>query len=291
MSKKKVLRPLKIKARCISAGPEIIENIKYAMSLRLPEIFPAPLAHDGTVALVGAGPTVKNHLEDIKRHQEHGQPVVSIKGSHDWLIEQGIIPNACTAVDPQNNQMRYFHKKDKRVTYMLASQCHKDFLDHFVHDEPKVPVLLWHCFADVGEKEIIKNRPLVLGGTTSGLRTLYLMYMLGFRQFHLYGFDSCGNTGVSGHISHEKMIEVYAGTKGPYYATPAMVKQAEEMQMILRQLKDVNMSIHGESFMSAVISELIRKSQEAQREHDNKLSSKTGPEQGIEPIPDHHPEP
>lgn len=54
---------------------------------------------------------------------------------------------------------------------------------------------------------------LIGGGTTSGLRAISLFYVLGYRQFELFGFDSCNDGELlrvngDGLKDGDKLIEV-----------------------------------------------------------------------------------
>ena len=287
MTKKQIakLKPLKIEAKCVAGKRQILNHIKKSMELKMSEILPALLHHDGQVVVVGAGITVRNYVENIKAHQLQRHPIVAIKGAYDWLMEEGIVPDTCIMVDPQANQTRYFTHLNKHTKYLIASQCHPKLFKHF----SGYAGIRWHALSNVGENELLQKYPgphvLVTGGTTSGLRGICLTYMMGFAHFHLYGFDSTGNSGVRGHVSHEKLVSVYVndsnGHPEEFRTTPAMAKQAEEFPYLFNALPGFKCHIYGKGLISAVVDEIKRKEQ---RRHDKDIVS-AGDEQDKSLLP------
>ena len=69
----------------------LVENIHHALSLGLPEFQPSLCSHDGTFVIVGSGPTVKDHIEEI-REEYQTRPICAVKGAYDFLVENDIIP-------------------------------------------------------------------------------------------------------------------------------------------------------------------------------------------------------
>lgn len=283
----KKLVPLKIEARCIADKKTLLKHIRTAMKRDMSEVMPALVNHDGQIALVGAGVTVKDYVDNIRGHQQAGHPIVAIKAAYDWLMEEGIVPDLCVMVDPQENQTRYFKHLNKHTKFLIASQCHPKLFDHF----EGYAALRWHCFSNVGEKELLEKLPgrhvLVTGGTTSGLRAICLSFMLGFHKFHLYGYDSCSNTGVGGHISSEKMIPVYVndskGNPREFMTTPAMAKQAEEFPHLFNVLPGFTCHIYGDGLIRAVVDEIKRN--EEKKVNEDFVSTGGEPTKGVRPVP------
>lgn len=253
--KAKKLRPLVINAKCVSDNKTLLKNIKSAMKHRLPVLWPAPVHHDGHMVMVGAGPTALNFLDSIRNQRKAGRPIVAIKGAHDWLMENDIVPDMCVMVDPQENQTRYLQKKHEKTIYLVASQCHPKIFSHLKGNK----VLLWHAHSKIGEDKIVgKGQMLVSGGTTSGLRAINIGHVMGYSRFEFYGYDSCGNTGVSGHVATEKMIEVHVNGE-VFMTTPAMAKQAEEFQHMFNMIPGLSARLFGDGLIKAVMEERQKK--------------------------------
>lgn len=142
-------------------------------------------AHEGHAVIVGGGPSVREKISSIKKRQEHGQTVFGLNGAAGFLNSHGIIPEYQVLLDPQEALTNYFGAAGE---YLIASQCHPAVLAA----SPKPPIL-WHV-ATEGREETTPLHPdgdcLVGGGYSVGLCSMCLVYAMGFRSIHLYGFDS-----------------------------------------------------------------------------------------------------
>jgi hypothetical protein len=104
-----------------------------------------------------------------------------------------------------------------------------------------------------------KNCMLIGGGTTSGLRAISLFYVLGYRQFELFGFDSCNDGELlrvngEGLKEGDKLIEVKIDPQGEtFYCNTAMALQAEHFQTYYDYLPDATFNGHGRGLIQAII--------------------------------------
>ena len=171
------------------------ENIKINVKLpylrlhHLPE-FKKIKGNNKPIALVGGGPSVKNHIEEIKKHKT----IICCGSPHDFLIENKITPTYAVICDPDPVSINYFQKLDTEVKYLVASSAHKTLIDHFKESQ----VVLWHCHSDDynGKIENIEvDYQAIGGGCTVGLRSICIAMMLGYTNIHFYGFDSCLSEG------------------------------------------------------------------------------------------------
>ncbi len=247
------LRPFTIQSHCVASDEELYANISSALARELP-VLGQHVAHGGTAVLVGSGPSVSTQLDAIREEKNEGHLIVALKDAHDWLIERGVIPHVAVAIDPQESRATCFTRPDSRVDYYLASQCHPRMLDHLA----KHNVHLWHLYVRKGQPVPPHGTPLIAGGTTTGLRTMTLFYSMGFRQFALYGFDSClqdgklrmtGDTPKPGDDTiHEIVVD---GKK--FYCNPSMTAQAQEFQNIYASAPDIQIRAHGEGLIQAIV--------------------------------------
>ena len=256
------MQPLKIQAKCVLGPEERLEQIKAACERGLEEFGHSP-PHDKEAVLVGSGPSVKSQIKKIRRLYDEGCFILAIKGAHDFLIEKGIIPHAALAVDPQPHIVRCFRKKLKegsvrRPVYLIASQCHPELFDYL--DDQRV--ILWHLLA-TSSAEYLKGKLQVGGGSTSGSRGLVLAWLMGFRKFHLFGFDSClegeGDSKLRkitgerwGGVEKEKIMELVCEGK-TFYADPAMAAQANEIQDVIRMLEGAQIKAYGKGLIQLIV--------------------------------------
>lgn len=171
--------------------PEMARHaISEALKRGLPEV-KACKAHNLRMAIVAGGPSVEDTVGEIKGY------IAAVNKAHDWLIEKGIVPQACGLLDPVPWMAHYVHPH-KDVTYFVASQCHGLLFDKLKGHK----VVLWH--AGQGEQIRVEDivppgTVLIPGGTSMAMRWLDLGYFLGFRAFDFHGFDSSHRKGGKHH--------------------------------------------------------------------------------------------
>tara|TARA_R100000687_G_scaffold78755_1_gene72373 strand:+ start:5114 stop:6112 length:999 start_codon:yes stop_codon:yes gene_type:complete len=254
--------PLNIKSKCIYTADQLIKQIQENSKRKLPEFMESIVQNNGDFTMVGSGPSVENCLEQIKDRQDYGMPIVAIKGAHDWMIERGIIPDLCVMLDPQpkiknciklRGQWPATHRGCK---YLIASQCAPEIFDLLKHQR----VYIWNALSNIGEKSILSNETLLVGGgTTTGLRAMNLGFLMGFRRFRMFGFDSCLKDKeskikrVNGDTA-TKVMDIECGDH-VFYANPAMAAQANEIQSMIKMFAG---SIRLKSYGYGLITELLR---------------------------------
>ena len=223
------------------------------MERGLPELAPAPCSHDGSFVIVGSGPSLPDHIEDLKREQLAGRPLCAIKGSHDLLIDHGITPNLFVSVEPRKRPLKHL---SENTIYLLASRCSPDLFDQL----KDYKVLIWHAWSEEAECDEFKGQFAIGGGSTSGIRAIFVGYVLGFRKFILYGMDSClagdkktkrfsGETVGDGWIT-----DIIVGGRR-FWCNGAMAQQAIEFQHIYTSLPDINIYPKGDGLITAIINE------------------------------------
>ena len=255
------MQELQIKAKCVAGPEQRLEHIAAALERGLEEFGGSP-AHDKEVAIIGSGPSVKKQLKRIRRMQKKGVMILAVKGAHDYLIKNNIIPHAALAVDPQPHIVKCFSKKFKegevqRPAYLIASQCCPEVFDYLSDQR----VILWHLLATSSHK-FLGGRFQVGGGSTSGSRGIVLAWCMGFRKINLFGFDSCleGDgqnrlrkiTGERWGGDEQQVLELVCEGK-TFFADPAMAAQANEIQDVINMLEGAKIKAWGKGLIQTVI--------------------------------------
>ena len=140
------------------------------------------------IAICGGAPSLKNYIEKIKTFPA----IMSCGSTHDYLMQNGIVPHWALSVDPQENTVKYFQHKNPNTTYLLASQSHPNMFD-WLSD---CPVIMWNFQGQVdNEKEVFHGEPVSNWGCMSGINAIQMALLLGYQEHHYFGFD-CNVTGV-----------------------------------------------------------------------------------------------
>jgi hypothetical protein len=247
------MRPLELSIKAHGTVEELQSNIKSALARQLPELAPAPTAHDGTFVCVASGWSMPSFIDDIRKEREQGRPIVAIKATHDFLCENGVKPDLWINLDPRDRTDGIKHVNDHTV-YMVASRCPPVTFDKLKGRK----ILLWHSWSDGEEHKALGAGKLAVGGgTTSGLRAINIGYLLGYRKFVLYGYDSCndenGRKRFTGELSGPTM-DVYVGESGrKFVCNGAMAQQAKEFQMIFTVMPDIEVEAKGNGLIAEIL--------------------------------------
>lgn len=213
-----------------------IANVKAAVARGLPALQLAQ-AHDRHAVIVGGGPSLAGEISRLRRHVSSGHSIFALNGSAAWLHSHGIAPEFHVFLDAQPHNVRFIVEEQKAATdYLVASQCSPQLFDALDGSY----VTLWHPSVE-GVGEIAPDGAVMIGGgTTVGLQTMSISYVMGYRHLHLFGFDSSyrnssGHAFVQPENDGEPVIEVeFARRK--FRAAPWMVRQADEFRHVLAEL-------------------------------------------------------
>lgn len=250
------------------------EHIKSALARGLPEFTPAPTFNDGSFVIVGSGPSVTSFINEIKSERRNGRFICAINGAHDWLVDNGLEPDWFVTCDPRPMPQN-LKRLNARTTYLIASRCNPSTFDALDGRN----VILWHSAASTGpaplpdgakelgwtelglveECEAWRGRFGVGGGTTSGLRAIYLGFLQGFRRFILYGFDSClaadndTKRFTGERVGGAKRIDIIIGGR-QFWCNGALAMQANEFQEVYN-LPNITIEAKGDGLIAAILAE------------------------------------
>ncbi|MEE9366089.1 MAG: hypothetical protein V3W44_05315, partial [Dehalococcoidales bacterium] len=87
------LRPVEIKAKCIADVSEQFKNAQSALKRDLPQFQATKVPNDRECLLLGSGPTIRHYVDEIRERQQKGAYVAAIKGSHEFMLDNGITPD------------------------------------------------------------------------------------------------------------------------------------------------------------------------------------------------------
>jgi hypothetical protein len=248
------MQPLEITVQAAGTDEELCSNIRSALARGLPELTLAPIKHDGNIVLVASGWSMPDYIDEIKAHRRAGRPIVAIKAAHDFLVEHGVLPDVWVALDPRD-RTNGIRRLNDHTLYMPASRCPPSTFEHLKGRK----VLLWHSWAEGPEMTAIGPGKLAIGGgTTSGLRAINIGYILGFRNFIMYGYDSCNRADGVKRFTGDTTgpsVDVWVGgpTGKKFNCNLAMAQQANEFQKLFEVMGDITLDVKGPGLIAEIM--------------------------------------
>lgn len=247
--------PLILPVLVVSNTPDedIERNIATNSALDLAWIGPRP-AHDRVAIMCGGGPSIADHLDEIRSTEG---TLFAMNGASRFLHEHGITvdyqviadakPETATLVDPDAG------------SHLFASQVNPETL-------ARAPdATLWHLCVDEAmdrlfpvERRRAGGYSLIGGGASVGNSAFCLAYVMGYRRFECYGYDSSHRNDAS-HAYEQDMnrfiptVEVeWAGET--YLSSVAMKAQAEKFQITGQALEQegCTINLHGDGLLPAM---------------------------------------
>ncbi len=226
-------------------------------------------AHGGHAVIIGGGPSLVDKLPLLYKRRNAGQTFFALNGAGPWLNGHGIVPDYQIFLDCLPALV---DRIGQAGNYLIGSQC-----DPAMFAAVPDPIL-WHAGVENIEKYLPKERfengnwfAAGGAGATVGLSALALIYGMGFRKLHLFGYDcSCKDNrlhayhvpgedpskleNVAGHLVGYSGIELN-GKK--FTSTLAMTRQAELFPEVCQALHlagcSVTVDVHEDSLMAEVL--------------------------------------
>lgn len=242
---------------------KIIENITHNVSQDWKQVSPHD-TNDIECMIIGGGPTLNDHLEEIKTFRANGVKLITMNGAYNWALENGLTPSATVIVDAQPHNARFAKPVVDGCVYLISSQCHPSTLEGL----PKDRTYLWHVggekYKDIYDKAYNKQWWNIPGGTTVLLRTIPLMRLLGYRKFHLFGCDSCASEKEhhayqqkenDGEFMLRTVLNVNGVPTGREFTTTGWhIVQAEEfISFVQFMCDDIDLQIHGDGLLAYIV--------------------------------------
>lgn len=208
------------------------------------------------IAVVGGGPSLADTLDELK---DFPGPVMACGSAHDYLVEQGVRIDYTVVMDPDPIMASYL-KQPSDCRYLVASHVAPHVL--FALEGRAV-----YLFGAGGTFELKDFGPIPIvnvGGRTVGTRGMGVALGLGFKNLHLFGFDSC----LRGEAVHayenpddaefDVLIRgsartVYCNGR-KFKCASYMLGQATDFQKFLGNWGDLlNVTVHGDGLLAEIM--------------------------------------
>lgn len=241
-------------------------NIRTCMAHSLPEVREVP-AHEGHAVLVGSGPSMEDFLPEIARRHVDGQTIFALNGAAKYLTSRRIVPAHGVVLDARRENVKFVGPMDARH-WLLASQCHPLLFAVL----PAGKVTVWHCAGQGAEDVLGPANPshfFVRSDATVGLTAMSLVYMMGYRKIHLYGYDSSDRDDEAHAFEQSeddverKRIEAWCDGQR-FTASLTMYVQATRFPELAQMLTDAGalITVHGTGLLPAVARQMQNASSE-----------------------------
>lgn len=229
-------------------------------------------AHDRHAVLVGGGPSLKNHLAEIKRRQDDPnskQDIVALNGAARFLLDNGITPDYLLMVDPREHNVEFLKGCPAR-SFLIAAQCHPLVFEYLALAGKDVMTFLMYLpEIDARKNELLPKGTRctpVVGPTSAGLTAMSVMVAAGYRAMHLYGYDSSDEEGAAHayaqdlSIAETKRLAVNRLGK-TYSCSYAMYEQATIFPEFARMIADfgATITVHGTGLLPDIAREMAAK--------------------------------
>ena len=247
------MHPLKIQVKPAGTIDGIRANVQAALARNLPELSPGIVTHDGTMVIVGSGPSMPTFLEEIRTERAQGRPIFAVKGAHDYLCQHGLEPDLFLCVDPRDRSQQLSCVND-RTLYLISSRCDAAMFEAVKGRK----VMIVHTWSEAEHCKEYEGKLLIGGGTTSGLRAITVSYVLGFRKILLYGFDSCLDKDqatkrfTGEQVERHKIGDVIVNGRR-FWTNGAMAQQANEFQDYYTVMPDIQIEAKGDGLIAEIL--------------------------------------
>lgn len=224
----------------------LASNVRHALTLGLLEPKDVELPFHEPITIIANGPSA--------RDAPLTGPTCALNGALQLFTEKGLAPTYWAACDPQEMVADFVPDDPPEETvYLVASKCHPRVFEKLAGRK----VVLWHV-SDDATWDLVKDRQAVLAWVSVTLCTPELLARLGWRQFHIYGWDGCYIDGADhavGQAHKADNIEIGLGDR----AFPTTTTWALEAQTACTALAGFPFPIHvhGSGFVPALLKHFL----------------------------------
>lgn len=253
---------MKIKTRnCLDHG-QICENVKANLGQIRAWATLCKAQPDAEIVMCAAGPSLADHIDEIKALQAKGAKVVAVKHAITTLKTHGVKPWAVVLLDPRGHVEGFVKDPDLDPIYFVSSMCDPAVVKTL--NDNRCAVMGYHAFVNAGETAFMISADLpVSGGSATSTRSLGLFSdMFGIKKFHLFGYDLCyqqkPDMTEKSDKGEQKYLELSIGTqtyKGKqisrtFWTEGQFLAQKNEIEELYKNRKDISVEIYGDGMMA-----------------------------------------
>lgn len=230
----------------------LLGNVQRSVKRSLPW-FDFDKSPQGSVCLVGGGPSLIDTIDQLRVRHQNGAKVWAMNGSYDYLVGQGIVPDAMVMLDARPENVRFVQNPYAATTFYIASQCDDLVFEALRQDH----VVLVHANTpgvyELLEHEVERPVHLMGGFTTVGILSLILAQLKGFKRIFMFGMDSSYRNGEHHAYEQEsnnadRVIDAMIDDV-TYKCAPWMAQQVTDFQNVVAGFEDVTIEVCGDGLL------------------------------------------
>ena len=252
-----------LKAVGVVAAEKRWEQTEAAMA-RYSKRAPVAPAHDRLAVLACYGPSLVDTIDDLRVEAlAPDADVISVSGAHDLLIERGIAPDFHVECDPRAHKADNIAQYHEGTRYLLASCVHPVLFDKL---GPDADISLWHTASAQHSAHLIDElgeNPgnVITGGGSVGLRSLSLLYAMGYRRFSIHGMDCsfayAGKQQHAGKHAGERQDVIAYSHSGRVFATSYILQSyATDFMEMIQRVNDLDVRLNGDGLLQAMVASM-----------------------------------
>lgn len=249
---------------CNTTDEVLFANIEASTARGYPSVMRGE--PDGVPAIIcGSGPSITDEIDVIRQLHKDGGTIFALNGAAQFLCERGIMPEYLVMLDAREHNTQFI-QNTVAWEYLLASQCAPCVFDQA--DRQNANVKLFHpCIENIEDHLLpgMEDVPLIGGGITVGLTAMALAFAMGYREEHLFGYDSSyadDTLYVSPQVmSHGELECLEATCAGRTFKTSRiMAKQAMEFPAFSMMLaeNDCVIHVHGSGLLPTMAFQMMK---------------------------------
>jgi hypothetical protein len=239
---------------------KILENIKENVKWGCKHVRAHEVQPDTEVIILCGGPSLNDYKDEIIEKWKAGIKVVTVNGTYNWALENGITNVNQCMLDARPFNIRFVEPPQaSNCFYFIGSGVDPSVFEIL----PKDRTFYWHVYPSKEAIELVHETypeyVICAGGSTVTTRAMVLMRILGFKKQTLYGFDSCIMNNE--HHAYEQKendadpMNMKVMVEGrTFECQPWMALQATEFAHMMEKAKDeFDITVKGDGLIAHVL--------------------------------------
>lgn len=215
--------------------------------------------HGRTAVVACYGPSLIDTIDQLRELAGRDDvDLISVSGAHDFLIERGIVPDYHVECDPRPHKALNLERSHGGVIYLIASVCHQDYFDRL----GEADIRLWHVSTQDHVLRLIHDlgedpKHVISGGGSVGLRSIPLLYAMGYRAMSFFGMDCSfaddGEAQWAGKHAGKRQDVVDVDCGGRIFkSSPVLLTYATNFFETVQKVSDLDVRLYGDGLLQGM---------------------------------------